>query len=232
MRCKRLASLLAISLCFLLPYVAVYAQPPLPHAFYGTVEINGEPAPVGTVVEARGEGVLTGIEGNPITVTEAGKYGGPGGLDPKLVVQGDVENGTPIEFYVNGVRAECYDPAAGEWVDTYPFESGAVTELNLRVGVAPTPTPTPTTTPTATPTSTPTMTPTPTPVTPTPTPVTPTPTPVTPTPTPATPTPTPPVPVGGIIVPVSKVELLAPWIGLAALMAVAIAAVVIRRRRA
>ena len=139
MRWKRLASLLAISLCFLLPYVAVYAQPPLPHAFYGTVEINGEPAPVGTVVEARGEGVLTGIKGNPITVTEAGKYGGPGGLDPKLVVQGDVENGTPIEFYVNGVRAECYDPAAGEWVDTYPFESGAVTELNLRVGAAPTP---------------------------------------------------------------------------------------------
>ena len=47
------------------------------------------------------------------------------------------------------------------------------------------------------------------------------------------PTPTPvPVPVGGVIVPVSKVELLAPWVGLAALMAVAVAAVVVRRRGA
>jgi len=40
----------------------------------------------------------------------------------------------------------------------------------------------------------------------------------------------PPIPVGGYIVPVSKVELLAPWVGLAALMAMAMA-VVIRRRR-
>jgi len=45
------------------------------------------------------------------------------------------------------------------------------------------------------------------------------------------PTPTPPpIPVGGVIVPVSKVELLAPWVGLAALMAVAVAAVVVRLR--
>ena len=41
-----------------------------------------------------------------------------------------------------------------------------------------------------------------------------------------------PKPVGGYIVPVSKVELLAPYVGLAALMAVAAAAVVVRRRRA
>ena len=37
--------------------------------------------------------------------------------------------------------------------------------------------------------------------------------------------------VGGVIVPVSRVELLAPWLGLAALMAVAVAAVAIKRRR-
>ena len=45
------------------------------------------------------------------------------------------------------------------------------------------------------------------------------------------PTPT-PAPVGGIIVPVNKVELLAPWLGLAALMVAAVAAAVVRRRRA
>ncbi|MEA3459911.1 MAG: hypothetical protein U9R11_04460 [Chloroflexota bacterium] len=40
-----------------------------------------------------------------------------------------------------------------------------------------------------------------------------------------------PIPVGGYIVPVSKVELLAPWMGLAALIAMAVAAAVIIRRR-
>jgi len=39
------------------------------------------------------------------------------------------------------------------------------------------------------------------------------------------------VSIGGVIVPVSKLELLAPWVGLAALVAVAVAAVVVRRRR-
>jgi len=42
--------------------------------------------------------------------------------------------------------------------------------------------------------------------------------------------PPPPVPVGGYIVPVNKLELLAPWPGLAALMAVVAAAVVVGRR--
>ena len=44
------------------------------------------------------------------------------------------------------------------------------------------------------------------------------------------PPPPPPRPVGGIIVPVNKLELLAPWIGLASLMAMAVAAVVFKKR--
>ena len=42
--------------------------------------------------------------------------------------------------------------------------------------------------------------------------------------------PPPPVPVGGYIVPVNRMELLAPWPGLVALMAVVAAAVVVGRR--
>jgi hypothetical protein len=38
--------------------------------------------------------------------------------------------------------------------------------------------------------------------------------------------------VGGYLMPVNKVELLAPWLGLAALLVVATAAVVLRRRMA
>jgi len=121
-----------------IPVTPCLAQPLMPHAFYGSVTINGTPAATGTVVEARGEGVLTGIEDNPITVTEAGKYGGQGGLDPKLVVQGNITAGTSLTFYVNNVTAQCYDvQAGGEWLDSYPFKSGDITVLNLKVGVAP-----------------------------------------------------------------------------------------------
>jgi hypothetical protein len=93
---------------------------PWPHVFYGTVEINGNPAPIGTMIEARGEGVVTG-EGNPITVTEAGMYGGPDPSDPKLLVQGDIEEGTILTFYVNGEAAD----QIAEW------HSGAITEFDL-----------------------------------------------------------------------------------------------------
>ena len=124
---KRIVVLLA-GLCLLVSLFAtpVFAAevPPLPHAFYGTVEINGSSANVGTTVEVRGEEVRTGIKGNPITVTEAGKYGGPGGLDPKLVVQGFIEPGTTLTFYVNGVEAET-DPATVYW------DSGEISVVNL-----------------------------------------------------------------------------------------------------
>ena len=158
---------LLVGLCVLwvgLSAVPARAQAPrIPHAFHGVVEVNGEPAPTGTQVEARGGGVRTDIEGNPITVTEVGRYGGPGGFDPKLVVQGSVEDYTPIEFYVNGVRAQCAEPG-GPWGDSYPFKSGGITELNLRVESAVTPTSRPTSVPTSTvavtPTSEPTLEPT------------------------------------------------------------------------
>jgi len=136
--------IIALLICLMaIPVLAIpvtpsWAQPVLPHAFYGSVTIDGTAAPIRAVVEARGTGVSTGIEGNPITVTETGKYGGPGGFDPKLVVQGDITDGTNLTFYVNNVTAQCYDvQAGGEWLDSYPFKSGDVTVLNLKVGEAP-----------------------------------------------------------------------------------------------
>jgi len=48
---------------------------------------------------------------------------------------------------------------------------------------------------------------------------------------PAQPPPPPPVPVGGFIVPVNRLELLLPWLGLVGLMVGAISVVVVRRRR-
>ncbi len=128
---------------------AAPAIPPVPHAFYGTVTIYGAPAPAGSSITARGQNILVDIPGNPFITTTAGEYGGPGRDDPKLIVQGNdsLANGTPIEFYVNGVRAQCA-AADGAWQATYPFTSGATTQLNLRiVDVTETPTATPTRTP-------------------------------------------------------------------------------------
>jgi len=107
--------------------------PPLPHAFYGAVEINDSPAPVGIQVEARGDGVLEGTEWNPIEITEPGYYGGPGGLDPKLVVQGYIEEGTTLTFYVNG-------ESTGKTAD---WHSGEITEVPLSLTTAAPPVVTP-----------------------------------------------------------------------------------------
>ena len=119
-----------IVLAFLLVLCAVpvYANgiPPLPHAFYGNVTINGSPASSGTTVEARGDGVLIGIEGNPITTTESGKYGKAGALELKLIVQGDILDGATITFYVNG-------HSTGQ---TAAWHSGETTGLNLSATIA------------------------------------------------------------------------------------------------
>jgi hypothetical protein len=125
---------------------AAHAQqpPPLPHAFFGSVEVNGQPAPVGASIEARGAGVKIGILVNPLVTTVAGRYGQPGlskskSEPDKLGVQGSIEDGAPIEFYVDGVKAECAAPG-GPWQSSFPFAAGAVTELNLRAGQSATPT--------------------------------------------------------------------------------------------
>lgn len=122
---------IVVALLLVLFAVPAYAQeepPKVPHAFYGNVAIDSSPAPAGTRVEARGTGVLIGVAGNPLTITQAGKYGGAGALDPKLVVQGDIENGATITFYINGVQAN----------ETATFEAGGgPTQRDLSVPETP-----------------------------------------------------------------------------------------------
>jgi len=117
--------LLAVLLTlFTIPAYADGVPPPVPvpQAFYGTVEVNGDPAPVGTEVEARGDGVLTGVDGNPVVIIVDGKYGSlDDPFEPKLIVQGDIADGAALTFYVNGVSTG----QTAEW------HSGEVTEVNL-----------------------------------------------------------------------------------------------------
>ena len=116
--------------------------PLAPAEFFGHVTVDGSPGCIGTIIEARGSGIDTGIFGNPVTTTIEGAYGTP---DP-LTVKGSIKNGDTITFWIKApgakdfVQAECYDVYAGkEWEKSYPFKGGSKTRLDLRVGEAPIP---------------------------------------------------------------------------------------------
>jgi len=108
--------ILALLLCAI---PASADTPTIPHAFYGTLTIGGSAAPVGTVVTAE----VDEVECGSITTTVAGQYGGSGAFDARLCVTGDIATGATIKFYVGSNEA-------GE---TYAFNPGIVTELNLTV---------------------------------------------------------------------------------------------------
>ena len=138
MNVKRMISVaLAVLVISLVAPAYANAIPELPHAFYGTLKINGSDAPIGAWVEARGKlpetVVMTGIPSNPIVTNELGKYGGPGGLDPKLVVQGTIADGAEIEFFVSQDGATWYkavtEPSPVEW------HSGDISMVDLTVTI-------------------------------------------------------------------------------------------------
>ena len=134
--------MLALSMIILLGAAAsaeeTAVQPQLPHTFYGTVEVAGSPATAGIAIEATGVGVRSNISGNPVNTLPDSTYGKANFTSQTLVVQGNIAPGTPLNFYVGGIRAEVYDVAAGgPWKETYPYEAGGYTELNLRVASQP-----------------------------------------------------------------------------------------------
>jgi len=103
-----------LSLPCLLPVVASADIPEFPHIFRGTVTINNQPAPNGTLVSAAitGRTVKTSDQ-NPVA-TVNGNYGIDG---LSLLVQGDdLVEGDIITFYVNGVSSgvtRTYQPGGG-----------------------------------------------------------------------------------------------------------------------
>jgi len=101
---------LLVLLLALSPVSSIVAQG-LGHAFSGTVKIDGGDAAVGTVISAR----VDGTEYGSSTVTTPGQYA--------LIVQGDIDGGATIHFYVDGQEAD----------QTFPFHDGWTTELDLTV---------------------------------------------------------------------------------------------------
>jgi len=105
-----LVLLLALS-----PVSSVFAQG-LGHGFHGTVKINGVNAAIGTVISAR----VAGTEYGSSTVTTPGQY--------NMIVQGEIDEGATIHFYVDGQEAD----------QTFPFHDGWTTKLDLTVTTLPT----------------------------------------------------------------------------------------------
>ena len=114
-----------------------------PATFYGEITVYGDPGPIGCIIEARGPGIRTGTEGNPITISNPGIYG----LVNRLTVTGDIKPGDPITFWVmipgegEWVQAECYEIYGNDdgWMTSYPYVPGSDTYLCLRIGESPIP---------------------------------------------------------------------------------------------
>ncbi len=97
------------------------APPAFPHEFYGSVTIDGAPAPAGTVIAA----VIDGGECEPVTTTVAGEYGSPSRhRGANLLVWGSTEQaGETVTFLVAGKAA----------TETATYTPGEVTRLDLTV---------------------------------------------------------------------------------------------------
>ena len=106
-----------ISLFLITP---AFAIPGIPHQFYGDVMINGAPAPDGSTVTAKIDGVEVAS-----TTTSEGRYG----YEPIFYVEdpdgspANTRAGKTINFFINGI-----DTGA-----TAIFANGETTELDLSI---------------------------------------------------------------------------------------------------
>jgi len=100
----------------------VSAIPGIPHQFYGSVTLNGQPAPDGTIIVAK----INGIE-VARTTTKDGKYG----YNPIFYIDdpNNDRSGKEIRFFVNGIDTG----------QTKYFCNSCVTELNLTASSSSTP---------------------------------------------------------------------------------------------
>jgi len=136
---KKIAGFAVSLLLILLMVSVVSAIPPLPAEFYGSVYVNGNPAPAGTIISATIGGEVRGT----FTTSEAGKYGGPSLFDDRLIVsptEDDVSEGVAeIAFRIGNMQTE----------QTVQLSPGKSYQLDLFVGgsVLPTITQTPIPTP-------------------------------------------------------------------------------------
>jgi hypothetical protein len=116
---KILVCILAITAIVLIGTVA--AAPVLPGEYYGSVYMNGNPAPVGTEIIAK----INGEQRGELITTKEGLYGSPDNFEPRLMVtstEEEINSGNiTISFFVGGIQA----------FQIVPFSSGNSEKLDL-----------------------------------------------------------------------------------------------------
>jgi hypothetical protein len=126
-----------ISLILLIALIGTAsAVPLLPAEFWGSVTIDGNPAPAGTVITAR----IGDHDTGSLTLESAGVYGGDALFDRRLLVNGEDDDvGKAITFFVDGARATrtaVYTPGTSTRLDLV-VTSGAGFSADSTSGVAP-----------------------------------------------------------------------------------------------
>ena len=86
-----------------IPAIAAEETPSLPLVLQGTVELNGEPAPINTEITAKVDSDVVGTT----EVDQEGIFGSQPGT--KLYITCDPDDYEDIKFYVNGVESELLD---------------------------------------------------------------------------------------------------------------------------
>ncbi|MDP1689682.1 MAG: peptidoglycan-binding protein [bacterium] len=117
---------LTLALGLMLAPLSAYAQPGIPHQFYGTVSYDSGTAPDGLVVEAKVSGAVVGS-----SVTNGGKYG----INPSLLFasksDGDWSGETAV-FFVGGIdTGESHALVKGNYTKldlTVPGSVGTITK--------------------------------------------------------------------------------------------------------
>lgn len=117
-----------LTIFFLCATSIVSALPMVPAEYYGTVYIDGSPAPAGTNITSVIENQVTDF----FVTTVPGVFGGTGPMDPRLSVTGTAD-GQKISFTINGILAN----------QTAVFHSGTTGQIALSLGVTSVVTPVP-----------------------------------------------------------------------------------------
>ncbi len=112
--------------CVIILLLAVHASaiPPMPTEFYGSVVIDGKPAPAGTNITA----LINGVEKGSIKTVVDGFYGGPGIFDDRLKVS------VPEEEYKPGMLKITFMIGDQQAAQTVDYEPGVSKQFDLASG--------------------------------------------------------------------------------------------------
>lgn len=117
--------LLILIFCCIVSIVS--ASPSLPYIVYG--KVDGAAVPNGIMIKAIGQGIVFD-ECNPIPAY-GNVFGGKSIEDSKLIIQGTIQDGSPITFMIGNRQGMI--KVGNSWAYTIPYRSGRVEEVTIKI---------------------------------------------------------------------------------------------------